>query len=213
MRLFAAVRPPERALEHLELALRAVHGGAAVGHSGSGVRWTAPENRHLTAAFYGEVSDGLVDELVDELRVGAASVPRFELRLRGAGVFAHRTLWIGVSGDVDGMHAVIAAAGSAGESVGARPDERVRSRPHLTVGRIGPAAAARDRGRGRGRATGEASPETALVHALALYDGPAWEVDEVVLLRSQPGEGRSGGPLYTPVERFPLGVRADDQAL
>ncbi|WP_066582159.1 RNA 2',3'-cyclic phosphodiesterase [Cellulomonas timonensis] len=203
MRLFAAVRPPEHVLGHLDLALRSVQEGQPHGPE-AGVRWAAPENRHLTAAFYGEVSDGLVDELVGALRVGAAGVRRFELRLRGAGVFAHRTLWIGVSGDVDGMHAVIAAAGAAGESVGARPDDRVRSRPHLTVGRIGPATAGR--GWSRRHPVPEASQETALVHALSLYDGPTWQVDEVVLMRSEPGAGRSGGPLYTPLEHLPLGA-------
>lgn len=203
MRLFAAVRPPEHVLAHLDLALRAVqerqpHGPVA------GVRWAPPENWHLTAAFYGDVSDGMADELADALGVGAAGIPRFELRLRGAGVFAHRTLWIGVSGEVDGMRAVIAAAGAAGESVGARPDDRVRSRPHLTVGRIGQATGGR--GWSRRHPVPAASQESAVVHALSLYDGPAWQVDEVVLTRSEPGAGRGGGPLYTPLEHLPLGA-------
>jgi len=202
MRLFAAVRPPERVLHHLDLALRVVQDGGQRAAPHSSVRWTVPENRHLTTAFYGEVSDGAVDVLVDALRAGLADVRPFELRLRGAGVFAHRTVWVGVSGDVEGMHAVIDATGSAGESVGARPDTRVRSRPHMTVGRIGPAAGARRRG--SRRPAPEAAEGAALVHALSLYDGPAWQVDEVVLLRSQPGAGRGGGPLYTPLEGFSL---------
>ncbi|MCC2310191.1 RNA 2',3'-cyclic phosphodiesterase [Cellulomonas chengniuliangii] len=201
MRLFAAVRPPERVLHHLDLALRVVQDAQGHVPPPVGLRWTAPENRHLTAAFYGEVSDGAVDLLAESLRGALGGVRPFELRLRGAGVFAHRTLWVGVSGEVEGMHTVIDAAGRAGEPVGARADTRVRSRPHMTVGRIAPAAG---RQRGRRRPAADAPDAAALVHALSLYDGPAWQVDEVMLLRSQPGAGRAGGPLYTALESIAL---------
>jgi 2'-5' RNA ligase len=47
----------------------------------------------------------------------------------------------------------------------------------------------------------------ALVRALAVYEGPAWRVEDVLLLQSQPGEGRGGGPLYTTVGTWRLGPR------
>ena len=59
MRLFAAVRPPEPVLLHLERALAGVRPLA----DGAGVRWSSQENLHLTLAFFGDVPDGAVDEL------------------------------------------------------------------------------------------------------------------------------------------------------
>ena len=46
-----------------------------------------------------------------------------------------------------------------------------------------------------------------IVRALAVYEGPRWEVDEILLMSSQPGAGRGGGPRYEVVERFALGAR------
>src|SRR5665648_529905 len=62
MRLFAAVTPPDDVLEHLETALASVRGGRV-----SGLRWTLPEARHITLAFYGEVPEGYLDDVVGAL--------------------------------------------------------------------------------------------------------------------------------------------------
>ncbi|MFI2752613.1 RNA 2',3'-cyclic phosphodiesterase [Cellulomonas sp. P22] len=204
MRLFVAVRPPAPVLDHLDLALRVVQAHEALTADPADVRWTLEENRHVTAAFYGTLPDGRTDELVAALEDGVRAIPPFELRLRGAGVFAHRTLWVGVAGDLGSMRRLSAMAGAAGEEVGARPDDRVRSRPHLTVGRVGaPTPAGRGRRR-RDRPTDD--PAASLVRALAVYDGPEWTVEELLLVASAPGAGRGGGPLYTPVQAFALGA-------
>jgi len=186
MRLFASVRPSEAALDHLELALASVR--AALPAFDRTLRWADPATWHLTVAFFGEVPDGLVDGLDAELaaRVPTAAGP-FPLHLRGAGVFAHRTLWVGVGGEVDAMHALVGAAQDAGALAGTRTDDRVRSRPHLTVA----------------RARGNPAAER-LVHALGVYSGPAWTVDAVDLVESRPGEGRGGGPLYRTLLSYPL---------
>lgn len=198
MRLFAAVRPPGEVLDHLAAALGAL-GVRGDGGPADGVRWTAEENWHLTLAFYGEVPDGAVDEVLEGLGAVAATHAPFPLRLRGAGVFAHRTLWVGAGGDVDAMAALAAAATGVGLDVTGREDDRVRHRAHLTIGRVVAERTGRDRRSGR-------SPEQvrAVVHALAVYSGPEWLVDHLVLVRSRPGEGRSGGPLYDDLARLPL---------
>ncbi|MDT0166140.1 RNA 2',3'-cyclic phosphodiesterase [Actinotalea sp. AC32] len=202
MRVFAAVRPPEPVLEHLAGALVAVGVGGSV--RTDAVRWTDPENWHLTLAFYGDVPDGSVAEVDAGLAEAARSSSPFEVRLRGAGVFAHRTLWVGLAGAVDRMVALGADARDAGEGVVRWEDDRVRSRPHLTVARATPSARRRDP---RGRRAAE-DPLAAPVHALSLYEGPTWSVDEVRLVRSEPGRGRGGGPLYTDLARHPLGAVA-----
>ncbi|WP_448629612.1 RNA 2',3'-cyclic phosphodiesterase [Cellulomonas soli] len=215
MRLFVAVVPSEEALDHLDLALASVRGAPAGAHSA--VRWAARETWHLTAAFYGEVPDGLVAALTDELSVVAAGSSPYSLRLRGAGVFAHRTLWVGVGGDVEAQRALSAAARLAGEQLGLRTDDRVRDRPHLTVGRVRPESRPPRRRDGRRRGTagpdgaggalaGEDDVAAALVRALAVYEGPTDTVDRLHLVSSTPGAGRAGGPLYRTVAEMPFGA-------
>lgn len=199
MRLFASVRPPARVLAHLRSALDLVVAGPQLP-----VRWTAEENWHLTVAFFGEVPDGAVGHLGGGLAEVAAATRPFDLRLRGAGVFSGRTLWVGAGGDVDAMAALAGAAKEIGEEVTRHRDTRERLRPHLTVGRVldDGSAARRACSRDRSRVPG---PVDALVHALALYEGPTWRVDEVHLEQSWPGEGRGGGPRYAVLESHRLG--------
>lgn len=247
MRVFAAVVPPLPVLDHLDRALRAVVGLGTAGDLASPLRWAARETWHLTLAFYGDLPDGAVPELCAELDAVAASVSPFALWLRGAGFFAGRTLWIGAGGDLAVMTALTVGAVGAGAEVGAWPDDRVRSRPHLTVGRVardrltngrptsgrptngrptnGRPTSGRSAGRGgagdrgvdparrppsgsRGPRAVESLPD-AVVRALAVYEGPSWTVDEVVLLESVPGAGAGGGPLYTPVQVCALGGRPE----
>lgn len=221
MRLFAAVWPPDDVLDHLDLALAVVRRGPA--SQDDGVRWSARETWHLTTAFYGTVPDAATDALGSDLAGVAAGTEPFELQLRGAGVFAHRTLWVGTGGDVADLLAVAAGARVVGEEHGARPDPRVRHRPHLTVGRARPtarpsrraarppAADGRPGGRGPGRVAHpdrrELDPATVFEQALAVYEGPVWRVEDVTLVESRPGEGRGGGPLYRTVATYPLGTR------
>ena len=202
MRLFVAVQPPEPVLHHLDLALRTVATGVDTGDRSSPVRWTEAENRHLTAAFFGDVAEALVGELGDAVDAAVTGLEPFELHLRGAGVFAHRTLWVGVGGDVAAMRRLSDAVRDAGADLVARSDDRVRSRPHLTVGRVDPSLR-RSRSRWTRQAQGE-DPADVLVRALAVYAGPSWLVEDVQLLASQPGAGRGGGPLYTPVRTYRL---------
>jgi 2'-5' RNA ligase len=185
MRVFAGLWPSPEVSEHLRSALVSAVGVDPViapGRGEDGVRWSAAECWHVTLAFYGDLGDGRVEDLAASLAQVAASADPFALHLTGAGVFAHRTLWT---------------------EVGARQDERVRSRPHLTLGRATPGGP--DRRRSRARRAAGPDPADLLVHALAVYRGPTWPVDELVLTASRPGEGRAGGPLYEHLGRWPLG--------
>lgn len=215
MRLFAAVWPPDDVLDHLDLALASVRGGPS--GSSPAIRWSARETWHLTAAFYGELPDGAAPALTADLAAAAQEIDPYTLALRGAGVFSHRTMWVGVTGDVDAQRALTAACVDAGVAAGAHEDLRARDRAHLTVGRIRPGSRPPRRrssrpGRGGpevpGRPGGPADDEDVamgVARALAVYEGPSWLVQDVVLVESRPGAGRGGGPLYTLVERLPLG--------
>ncbi len=203
MRLFASLVPAPAAVAHLDLALAALRGRAG---ERSTLRWTDPDQWHLTLAFYGEVPDGAVPELAQALadRVAAVGEPR--LRLRGAGSFAGRNLWVGVAGEseADSRHLadLVTAAVAAGGDVGVEQGPRPRRRAHVTLGRVRGDDRGQRRDRRRGRRAGLEVADA--VRALAVYAGPSWPAGAVRLVRSSLGEGRGGGPLHEVVATLPL---------
>lgn len=206
VRLFAAVFPPDEVLDHLELA---IHGVSSTGVS---PRWTPRENQHLTLAFYADVPEGTVDELSERLAVVAGKHGPFDLRLRGAGSFGSRVLWIGVDGEVGALRAV--AEDCLDASVREVPEDVKPHRPHLTVARARAGQVRPPRGRDRwGRArngrTGAnfSDARSALdpvAHALSVYAGPVWTADSMALVESFPGQGAQGGSRYVVREAFEL---------
>ena len=69
MRMFVALVPPPAVLEHLEefLAVRR--------EAGPELRWTLPEQWHLTLAFMPSVADRHLDDLSDRMGQAAARSP------------------------------------------------------------------------------------------------------------------------------------------
>lgn len=177
-RLFAAIVPPEDAREHLVTALRPIREGF-----GTESRWSDPDNWHITVSFYGaQPNDAAL--VTDTLAAATAWAPALELQLRGAGCFDRRTLWIGVGGDKTGLKTLMA------DSL-LDPELRHRQRAHLTVAR-----------------TGTRTRDLWLLddhaHALSVYSGPRFVADEVHLMESHLGKGRSGAPKYEVVDTFYL---------
>ena len=162
MRLFVALRPPPEAVADLQGRLP---------------QWPSPPQRwHVTLAFLGEVAEvGPVDAA---LAVALAGAPAAELVLAGSGTFGPGPVWVGVDGDLDGLHELAARVAAAVRQAGV-PLESRRFRPHLTVGR-------------RGR------PDPA---RLTGYRGPAWTAREVELVRSDLGSTVT----HTVLQRYPLG--------
>ncbi|WP_127128242.1 2'-5' RNA ligase family protein [Georgenia sp. SYP-B2076] len=239
MRLFVALALPADVQAHLDLAVGAMWPDGAVDDPRRGpqpLRWVPLDQRHVTLAFYGEVPDGVLPEVEVSLGEAAARFAPLRLELRGAGVFSHRTLWVGVhqpadggaSGDdatsdggvVGGAVGGVGAAGDAGavggpvsedglvrlmsacEDAGepfARVERRDRHRAHVTIARLSARRPASDELASR-------------AHALSVYAGPPWTATEVDLVASRPGAGKSGGPLYEVLARFPLGGTAGDEA-
>lgn len=156
----------------------------------AGLRLTPVERWHLTLVFLGEVADErlgdverALDGVPDARRIsrepsrgpdghpGPGQPGRgIGLWLAGGGRFDNggsSALWTGVAGDLAGLSGLQADIRAALALAGLPADERA-FRPHLTI--------AYARG---GRAS----------VALADYVGPAWSVDEFVLVRSQFDEG------------------------
>ena len=198
-RLFAAMVPPEEVREHLAGALDRLPASREQGSSG--LRWGEVGQWHVTLAFYGEVPEGAVPDLAANLgeAVGALAAP--PLRLRGAGSFGGRNLWVGVASERPALLvALLRASAEAARAVGpALADElgrRDRRRGHLTLARVS--------GRARAGAQGALS---ALVRGLSVYEGPPWRPGEVVVFSSRLGAGRGGGPLHERLAGLPFAAR------
>jgi 2'-5' RNA ligase len=136
MRLFAALIPPEEALEDLDDFLD-------VRREAAPFRWTQADQVHVTLAFLADVPVRSLDELVERLGRAAARRTPFPTAIAGGGAFPDagraRVLWAGLDLDEAGRTELSrlatgarAAAGKSGIAVDGQ-----RFRPHLTVGRLG----------------------------------------------------------------------------
>lgn len=194
--MFVAAMPPESALEALEefLAPRREAGGER-----ARLRWTVPEQWHLTLAFLADVPDRATDDLLARLERAAAKRRPMRARLAGGGAFPNparaKVLWAGVEFDpqsTDGEElsrlatGCRAAAARAGVEVAGE-----RFRPHLTLAR-----------------SGRPFEATKWIRVLEALRGPAFDIGEVSLIASHLGEGPRKRPRYEVVASFPLGRRA-----
>jgi 2'-5' RNA ligase len=160
------------------------------------VRWVAPEAMHLTLHFLGEMDATIVARLGAALGAALAGHMPVELRLDGAGAFPNlrrpSVVWAGVGGDTAALGRIQAALGAALETLGL-PREKRPFRAHLTLG----------------RARRESTPAQldrlgAAIRALPPLDPAAWDVDRIVLFRS---ELRPTGPVYSEVGKWRLEIR------
>lgn len=184
MRLFVAVRPPPAAVRDLEERVSGLR--AAAGD----LRWTPPEQWHLTLAFLGEVSERQYADLTPRLARAAARGTELPLSLRGAGTFPRRSdrarvLWVGLAGELSTL-ARLAAAVSAGARRSAIPVEDRRFAPHLTLARARPPGGVDVAG---------------VVGGLSAYAGASWMVTELELVRSHLGPSVR----HETLARWPLG--------
>ncbi|WP_219415910.1 RNA 2',3'-cyclic phosphodiesterase [Pseudonocardia nigra] len=183
MRLFVALSPPPEAVDELWSAVE------AVGTDRPGLRWTRPEQWHLTLAFLGEVDDPARQDLVERLGRAARRHPPLTLALSGAGRFGDRVLWTRVSGDVEPVRRLAASVRAAARRARLPVDDRPY-RPHLTLARAG----------------GEVDLRS-LVDALAGFAGRPWTAGELHLVRSHLGAGPGGSARHEPLVSWALDGR------
>ncbi|MCQ8277270.1 RNA 2',3'-cyclic phosphodiesterase [Acetobacteraceae bacterium KSS8] len=157
----------------------------------TGVRWTAPENLHLTLRFVGEVRGDVADEV--DCALQALRGRRFGLALSGAGVFergGHRgtprsaNLWAGIARD-ERLEHLQAKIETALQRAGL-PAERRRFQPHVTLARV------------------DAVPPDALAAWLKAHNllrTEPVEINSFTLFSSQHGPDQ---PVYTPEVTYEL---------
>jgi 2'-5' RNA ligase len=186
MRLFAALVPPERALDDLDDFLE-------VRREAGPFRWTQPDQVHVTLAFLADVPERSLDELVERLGRAAARRTAFETAIAGGGAFPDaaraRVLWAGLSLSEEArteIDRLATGARAAAVKSGVEVDGG-RFRPHLTVARLG-----------------RPQEVTRWVRLLDAYRGPAWTASSISLVQSHLGEGPRNRPRYEVLEEFSL---------
>ena len=167
MRLFVAAWPPAEVVEILAVLPRP---------DVKGLRWTRPDQWHVTLRFLGAVADEDVGGVVAAL--AATTVVRTEAVMGPAvGRFGHRILHVPVEGLAQAADVVAASTAGFGEP----PDDRP-FRGHVTLARVAD----------RARVDLRPLAGTAL--------SAAWPVEEVTLVASRLAPT---GARYEVVERFP----------
>jgi len=198
VRTFIAIALPEEVQEYLgrwQERLKA---------AGANVKWTRPEQIHLTLAFLGNVPAEELDALAEAVRGAVAGFGPLRLRATGTGQFPPggrpRVLWVGVraeAGDLMGLQQALARAAAPF----AEKQDRRAYHPHLTLGRVRTGRRGR-RGRGDRSGPGNLAALGRAVAEGAGEDGPAFDVDEVIVFQSDLGPQ---GPTYTPLACPALG--------
>lgn len=141
------------------------------------VRWSQPEQMHLTLQFLGDTDPAHIPELAAAMGRAAGMSAPLSLRLGGLGAFPNprrpSVVWAGVAGDLPALEGLVGAL--AGELAGLGVErERRPFRAHLTLG----------------RARREAVPPELerIGAALARLPGPTpveWQAGQLVLFRSE----------------------------
>ena len=134
MRAFVAVFPP------LEVRKTALSGALeAVRRSGDKVRWTRPENVHLTLKFLGDIREEALNDLCAALEETCGHHAPFDVGLTGLGAFPSerraRILWAGVGGGSERLCSLATDVDAAFAPLGFEREGR-RYVPHLTLGRV-----------------------------------------------------------------------------
>jgi 2'-5' RNA ligase len=163
-----------------------------LGRSGSGVKWTRPENMHLTLLFLGEVAELEVVSICRVVQQRARKHPPFTLEVAGLGAFPNvrrpKILWAGIADGVKELCALHANLEEGLLELGCYRREDREYTPHLTLGRL----SHDDRDDEWG---------TVLVTHTD-WRGGTTPVDEVLVMAS---EMRKGGPEYSVLGRGSLG--------
>jgi 2'-5' RNA ligase len=185
VRMFVAVVPPVEALEHLTEFLEPRQ------EAGPDLRWTLPDQWHVTLAFMPAVAPRRLDDLEEHLGHAASRRTAFGVRIAGGGAFPDvgraKVLFAGVGTDGEELPRLSAAARTAASTAGAEV-QGGRFHPHVTLAR-----------------SGRPIEATRWVRVLDAYRGPQWTAEEVVLVASHLGEGPRRRPRHEVVGRWALG--------
>jgi len=187
-RLFVAITLPD----HVRHAIEKAQHELRVALPTKSIRWTRPEQFHLTMRFLGGVEAPRLDRLNDAIRRACEKSGALQLRAAGIGVFPGprrpRVVWTGVD-DRDGRLAALQRSiETATQAFTSEPPQETFT-GHITLARC------------RELDRAEASTLTSLVDAMATRTFGAWTASHADVVRSQP---TSQGSRYTTLAEISL---------
>jgi 2'-5' RNA ligase len=154
------------------------------------VRWTRPEQIHLTLNFLGEVAEQQVPRLCDASKTIAAGVAPFDIEIAGIGCFPSggppRVIWAGVTGPPPALSTCQRRCEQAFAELGIPPEDRPY-RPHLTLART--------------REHVNARPIRPALEQFKTSNAGRFQPTELILFQSILG---SSGATHVPLVRAPL---------
>ena len=158
------------------------------------VRWTAPENIHLTLHFLGDVAGKDIGRVKAALETAALACRPFTLTLTGLGCFPNlrrpRIVWAGIAGETGRLGELHRDLGEKLKVIDFQPETRPYS-PHLTIGRVKKVPP-----RHLSQLSAVLEKEQPKVETLA-----TWPVQAVSLFSS---DLKPAGPVYTRLARAEL---------
>jgi RNA 2',3'-cyclic 3'-phosphodiesterase len=135
IRAFVAIYPPKAVVEQLETMqerMRRVVGVEAV-------RWTKPDQIHLTLQFLGYIKRDSLAEFQSVLERVASESSSFQMRAELVGAFPSnkrpRILWAGIAEESKSLEILKVRLDNTLAELGCVPEER-KFHPHLTLGRV-----------------------------------------------------------------------------
>lgn len=181
MRLFTAIDLPEEVISNLKRLLNRLRPSARL-------KWSPPENLHITTKFIGEWPE----ERLDEIHAALGAVPShapIAIDIRGLGFFpnphAPRVFWAGIQALPD-LASLAAETDAALAALGIEPEKRAFS-PHLTLARI--------------KEPVPMQPLREAIAALPSLDFGSFVVDRFYLYQSRLAPS---GSVYTKLSEYPF---------
>lgn len=131
-RIFIAVKiEPGKTLSGMISSLKS-------GLRNENIKWTNPENIHITLSFLGDTEEEMINAVSAMLKEKFEGFGKFELVIKGSGVFKSladpRVIWTGIEpspGLISLNEAILNGLKNTGIKIENRPFN-----PHLTLGRI-----------------------------------------------------------------------------
>jgi len=157
--------------------------------SNESIKWTNPDNIHITLSFLGDTEENLIKVIKSMLKDKCEGSGKFELIIRGSGVFRNlndpKIIWIGIEPSEKLMRLngfIMKGLKELGVSMEERP-----FKPHLTIGRI--------------KHLNDKESLEALMEKYRDSEIQKTRVNEVILYESILLQS---GPVYKPITRFNL---------
>jgi RNA 2',3'-cyclic 3'-phosphodiesterase len=158
-----------------------------------GVKWSRPEQVHLTLKFFGEVPEEGLPPVISAVAAAVAETAPFPILVRGAGSFGAggriRVVWAGIE-EPSGALARLQASVEVSVALLGFPREERPFHPHLTLGRF--------------RVPAKDPPLAESLARQSQFDGGRFTVDRVILFSSTL---TPAGPIYRAAHTWPLEAR------